>query len=124
VKRRQLRRVALFGARVTMETQMFGALENVGALPNEDVEVAGLSPQETDQIASTYVRIVENARASDEDYNALRSLAHTLVERETLDAIIIAGTDLSFVFNPENTDFPHPDGARVHVEAIMAELLR
>jgi aspartate racemase len=116
VTRRQLRRVALFGARVTMETQMFGAVQNV--------EVVTPRPEEVDQIAAIYVRVVEEARASNEDYDTLRSLAHRLIEREKLDAIIFAGTDLTFVFNPENTDFPHLDGARVHIAAIMAELLR
>jgi aspartate racemase len=116
LKRQGVRRVALFGARVTMETQMFGGLH--------DVDVIAARPEELDRVASIYVRVVEEARASDEDYNALRSLAHTLIEREKLDAIIFAGTDLAFVFNGENTDFPHVDGARVHLKAIMAELLR
>ena len=95
-----------------------------GILQEDGVEVVPPRPEEADRIASTYERVVEAASASDEDYNALRSLAHSLIEREKLDAIILAGTDLSFVFNPENTDFPHIDGARVHLEAIMAELVR
>lgn len=115
VKRRQLCRVALFGARVTMETQMFGQLR--------EVEVVTPRPEEMDRIAGIYTRVVEEAHASDEDYSALRSLAQRLIEREKLDAIIFAGTDLAFVFNPENTDFPHVDGARVHIEAIMSKLL-
>jgi aspartate racemase len=118
VKRRDLRRVALFGARVTMETQLFGALRN------EDVDVIPAKLEEADRIASIYGRVVETTRASAEDYDALRSLAHTLIERERLDAIIFAGTDLAFVFNPENTDFPHVDGARIHLKAIMTELVR
>jgi aspartate racemase len=118
VKRRGLRRVALFGARVTMETQLFGSLQDA------HVDVITARPEEVDRIASIYVRVVEDARASAEDYETLRSLAHTLIERERLDAIIFAGTDLAFVLNPENTDFPHVDGARVHLKAIMSELLR
>jgi aspartate racemase len=47
---------------------------------------------------------------------------HSLIRREKLDGIVLAGTDLAFVFNPTNTDFPHVDGARVHVEAIMREI--
>jgi aspartate racemase len=116
LKRRGLRRVALFGARVTMETQRFGRLQ--------DVDVVTARPEEVDRIAVIYVRVVEEARATDEDYRALRLLAHTLIEREKLDAIIFAGTDLAFAFNPENTDFPHVDGARVHIKAIMSELVR
>lgn len=116
VKRQHLRRVALFGARVTIETRMFGRLQ--------DVDVITPTPQEVDRIAAVYGHVVEKGHASDENYNALRSLAHILIEREKLDAIIFAGTDLAFVFNPENTDFPHIDGARVHLKAIMSELIR
>lgn len=122
VKRRGLRRVALFGARVTMETQMFGRLQDQHE--DADVEVVAPRPEELNRIAAIYARVVEQARASDEDHGALAALAHTLIEREKLDAIIFAGTDLAFVFNTENTEFPHVDGARVHLKAIMSELLR
>jgi aspartate racemase len=114
VERRRLRRVALFGARVTMETQMFGGLQGA--------EVIMPRPDEIDAIAQIYGRVVEEARASNEDFNRLRTLAHTLIERERLDGIILAGTDLAFVFNPGNADFPHLDGARVHLDAIMRQI--
>jgi aspartate racemase len=114
VEKKRFRRVALFGARVTMETHLFGRLS--------DTEVIMPSRDEVDLIAEAYVRVVEEARASDEDFNLLRTLAHTLNERERLDGIVLAGTDLAFVFNPSNTDFPHVDGARVHIEAIMQQI--
>jgi aspartate racemase len=115
VERRRFRRVALFGARVTMETKMFGELRGVDVImPTAD---------EIDTIADIYARVVEEACASQEDYIRLRTLAHTLIEREGLDGIVLAGTDLAFVFNPGNTDFPHLDGARVHVEEIMRKIV-
>jgi aspartate racemase len=114
VERRGLQRVAIFGARVTVETKLFGRLQNV--------DVVTPSPREVDLQSKLYVRIVEEEQASGEDYANLRALAHTLIDRERLDAILLAGTDLSFVFNPENTDFPHLDGARTHIDAIMREL--
>ncbi len=115
VVRRKLQRIAIFGARVTMETKLFGRLQNCA-------EVVAPKAHEVDCVSDAYVRIVENERASDEDYKALRDLAHTLVERERLDAILLAGTDFSFVFNPSNTDFPHLDGARAHIDAIMDKI--
>ena len=51
VERRRLRRIALFGARVTMETQMFGKLA--------ETEVIMPTPEEVDTIANIYVRVVE-----------------------------------------------------------------
>ena len=115
VERRRLRRVALLGARVTMETQMFGRLRGT--------EVIMPTQEEVDTIANIYVRVVEEAQISPEDFERLRALAHTLIKRERLDGIILAGTDLAFVFNPANTDFPHVDGARVHIESIMREIV-
>lgn len=115
VVRRGLRRIAIFGARVTMETKLFGRLENCAEVISPRVE-------EIDRIHETYVSVVEAEQASPEEYEALRSLAHTLVERERLDAILLAGTDLAFVFHPSNTDFPHLDGARTHIEAIMKQI--
>jgi aspartate racemase len=114
VERRRLRRVALFGARVTMETQMFGKLHHT--------EVIMPTLEEIDVIASVYSRVVEEARVSSADFEHLRTLAHTLIERERLDGIVLAGTDLAFVFDPSNADFPHLDGARVHIEAIMRQI--
>jgi aspartate racemase len=114
VEKRQFRRVALFGARVTIDTQMFGMLPNI--------EVITPTRDEVDLITNTYARVVAEARASDEDFGCLRTLAHTLIEREQLDGIVLAGTDLAFVFNPTNTDFPHVDGARVHIEEIMRQI--
>ena len=111
VWRRKPHRVAIFGARVTEETKLFGRLQNA--------DVITPSPAEVDLLGSLYVRIVEEEHASEADYATLRALAHTLIDRERLDAILLAGTDLSFVFNPENTDFPHLDGARAHFDAIM-----
>ena len=115
VERRRLRRVAPLGARVTMETQMFGRLHRT--------EVIMPTQEEVDTIANIYVRVVEEAQISPEDFERLRALAHTLIKRERLDGIILAGTDLAFVFNPANADFPHVDGARVHIESIMREIV-
>jgi aspartate racemase len=114
VERRRFRRVALFGGRVTIETGMFGVLEGT--------EVVLPAADEIDDITAIYGRVVESGRASDEEFSRLRNLAHTLIERERLDGIVLAGTDLAFVFNPENTDFPHIDGARVHIDAILREI--
>ncbi|HEX6495916.1 MAG TPA: aspartate/glutamate racemase family protein [Acidobacteriaceae bacterium] len=113
--RRTLQRVAVFGARVTMETGLFGRLQGC--------DVIAMHRDETDLVSELYPRIVEEGKASSEDYEQLRSLAHKVIERENLDAVVLAGTDLAFVFNEENADFPHLDGARVHIKAIMDELL-
>ena len=115
VKRRNFRRVAVFGARVTMETKLFGAL-------SDQAEVIVPALPDLDLISESYKRIVESEAATTAEIATLRSLAHGLIARERLDGILLAGTDWSFVFNAENADFPHVDGARAHIQAIMREL--
>jgi aspartate racemase len=115
VHRRSLQRIAVFGARVTMETGLFGMIRGC--------DVIGLKSEETDLVSNAYTRIVEDGKASPSDREQLRLFAHTVIERDNVDAIVLAGTDLSFVFDERNTDFPHVDGARVHIKAIMDELL-
>jgi aspartate racemase len=45
------------------------------------------------------------------------------MERDGVEAIILAGTDLAVLFNESNTDFPHIDCARVQLDAIMRRAL-
>jgi aspartate racemase len=115
IQTRQLKRVALFGTRFTMESRMFGQLPGV--------EVVVPRPDEVDLIHVAYVQIVNAGCGTEEHYQGLRAIAHALCERERVEAVVLAGTELSLIFNETNTDFPHIDGARVHLAAIMRDLL-
>ena len=113
---KNFRRVSIFGTRFAIEKKMFGQM------PQAEIVLPG--PEEINVIHETYLEMANAGRGTKEQYERLRSLAFQLIERERLDGIVLAGTDLSLVFNESNTDFPHVDGARVHLDAIMRELLR
>ena len=113
---RVIHRVALYGTRFTIESKMFGRLAEV------EVEVVSPSPVEIEMIHAIYVALATSGSANQAQFQTLRAIAHTLVKRERLDAIILAGTDLSLLFNQANTDFPHIDSARVHIDEIMRQL--
>jgi aspartate racemase len=115
LRERKLKRVALFGTRFTMETGLFGRLQ--------EFELVKPRPAEIDFIHQTYLQLVDVGSGTEPQYLALRQLAHTLIKRDHVEAIILAGTELSLVFTPSNLDFPHLDGARLHLDAIMRELL-
>lgn len=108
---RKVKRVALLGTRFTVETGMFGRLQGVEVIPPEAGEI--------DEIHSAYLEIVSAGRGTEGLYQRLRRIAHRLCERDGVETIILAGTELSLVFHPENTDFPCIDGARLHLDAIM-----
>jgi aspartate racemase len=111
---RKVRRVAIFGTRFVIESDLFGALSGV--------EVVRPGPQEVDLIHKTYVDLAATGEPSAEKHEKLTSLAHRLVTRDRVDAILLAGTDLTLLFDESNTDFPHVDCAGLHIREIMREV--
>lgn len=107
---RQLRRVALFGTRFAIESRLFGQLT--------DVEVVTPQPDEVDYIHATYLQLVSAGIGLESHRHGLGRLAHRLMERDRVQAVILAGTELALVFNETNADFPHVDAARLHLNAI------
>jgi aspartate racemase len=113
IRARGLKRVALFGTRSTIESRMFGRLGAEVVMPSAD-EIA--------RIHNTYLDVLYD-RSTPAQIDALRDLAHTLMSREGAEAVLLAGTDLSMVFNEGNTGFPTIDCAGVHIAAITKRLL-
>jgi aspartate racemase len=112
---RAARRVAVFGTRFVMESALFGEVN--------EVEIIKSRPHEVDYIHNTYVELARTGEGSAEQHRNLTALAHTLIKRDGVDAIILAGTDLALLFNGTNTDFPYIDCAALHLQAILNELL-
>jgi aspartate racemase len=113
LERRQLRRVALFGHRHVIETDLYGALPGV--------DVVRPRPDETAAIARTYAAVVSRGGVS-KDRALFRDIAEELCRRERLDAIVLAGTDLSILFESEEPGFPAIDCSQIHIRAITQRL--
>jgi aspartate racemase len=86
-----LKRVALFGTRFTIETGMFGQFSGLDVITPKGDEI--------DFIHGTYLQIVAAGCGTDQQYQGLRQVAHTLIERDGVEAIVLAGTELSLIFN-------------------------
>lgn len=108
------RRVAIFGTRYVITAELFGALK--------EVEVIRPKPDEVDIIHDAYVDLAATGKGSTEKHETLTALAKTLIHRDGVDAIILAGTDLTLLFNETNTDFPHVDCAALHIAEILQRL--
>jgi len=112
--RRAARRVAIFGTRFVIASELFGAVK--------DVEFLRPKPEEVDLIHDTYIELAATGKGSQEKHDNLTALAKMLVRRDRVDAILLAGTDLTLLFDESNTDFPHVDCAALHIEAILQSL--
>jgi aspartate racemase len=112
---RAAKRVAVFGTRYVMESELFGLAGGV--------QIIKTTPEETDLVHKIYVELTRVRKGTDEQHRKLTALAQTLCRRDGAEAILFAGTDLSLVFNEGNTDFPHIDCAALHVQAIVDGML-
>lgn len=112
---RAVQRVALFGTRFAIESELFGQVDQV--------EFILPKPEEIDYIHKTYVEVALTGTGSADQHKGLTVLAHTILRREKVDAIVLAGTDLVVLFNSSNTDFPAIDCAELHIQAILNHIL-
>jgi aspartate racemase len=107
-------RVALFGTRPVMETELFGRLRN-GMIVKP-------GPDECQLIHDTYLDVVRGRGSKPEQTKLLRDLAGTLKKRDGVEAIVLAGTELSVLFDGEEMGFNGIDCARLHIAAIVSRL--
>jgi aspartate racemase len=105
IRARGYRRVALFGTRFVVESRLFGMLE----------EIEVVVPEQVEAIHQAYMRTVEGGTEG-------RAILSRIARELPVDAIVLAGTDLALIFDETNTDFPHVDGAKAHIEAIVRRL--
>ena len=110
VKARKLSRVALFGTRYVVESDMYGRLHGVDVVRPRAPEITF--------IHDAYSALARNGQASEDDRRRLVALANELHNRDGVEAIVLAGTDFAVMFNEENTPFPHVDCARAHIDVI------
>jgi len=114
LQERRLSKVALFGTRFVVESDMYGRLQGVDVVRPRESELAF--------IHDAYTQLAHSGRTSEEHRERFVSLADTLQKRDGVEAIVLAGTDFSLMFNAGNTPFPHVDCTRAHIAVIMRAL--
>jgi len=111
VRERRLAKVALFGTRFVIESDLYSRLGGVDVVrPRSD---------EIDFVHSAYSHLAHTTTVSADDRRQFVALADTLQTRDGVEAILLAGTDFALMFDPSNTPFPHVDCARVHIDAVL-----
>ena len=113
LRRRKTRRVALMGSVFTVQGSLWGQLAGV--------EIVKPQPDEVAFIGQAYQRILDGkSEASDAD--KLRRIAADLQRRDGVELVLLAGTDLTVMFDEASAGFPCLDVARLHIDAIVEKL--
>jgi aspartate racemase len=115
LKRRKTTRIALMGSVFTVQGSLWGQLAGV--------EIVKPQPDEIAFIGQAYQRILDGKSARD-DADRLRRIAADLQRRDGVEAVLLAGTDLTMMFDEASAGFPCLDVARLHIEAIVERLVQ
>lgn len=116
LEQRGLRRIALFGTRFVIESDLYGALP-------PSIEVVRPKVDEIARIDHLYRSYAVNRQGGPQERDEFTRIANELCRREHLDAVILAGTDLSALFEGHEPAFPFVDASQVHIAAIMERLI-
>jgi aspartate racemase len=111
IRERKLSRVALFGTRFVVESDLYGRLAGVDVVRPRENELAF--------IHNAYTQMAHTGVASAAHREQFVALADTLRQRDGVEAVVLAGTDFALMFNDADTPFPHVDCTRAHIDVIM-----
>jgi aspartate racemase len=116
---RRLTRLGLFGTRFTMQGDFY---------PNvfDRVAVAVIRPSADEQarIHDIYTNELIAGVFRDESRASLLNIVSAMQAREKLDGLILGGTELPLLLRGHESGVPFLDTAQLHVERIVAEILR
>jgi aspartate racemase len=108
-------RVALFGTRYVIESDLFGALS--------DIDVVRPSDEEITLIGDIYKGLALRGHGTPDDIEMLTRIGVAICDRERVEKIVLAGTDLSMLFESEAPRFPAIDSSEAHLRTLV-ELMR
>jgi aspartate racemase len=111
IRERRLSRVALFGTRFVVESDLYGRLAGVDVVRPREPEL--------EFVHHAYTRMAHTGVAPADHREQFVALADMLRRRDGVDAVVLAGTDFALMFNDANTPFPHVDCTRAHIDVIM-----
>jgi aspartate racemase len=114
IRARKLSRVAMFGTIFSMQGSFWGQLAGV--------EIVKPRPGEMEFVGQAYQRILDTQAGNAADTAELRRIAAELQRRDGVEAILLAGTDLTVIFDEASAGFPCIDLARLHIDAIVDRL--
>lgn len=112
---RSVRRAVILGTKFVINSALFGMVH--------PVEIVPWKANEVDTIHRNYAELARTGRGTDAQYKELSELAARIRERDRVDAILLAGTDLSLLFDESNTNFPSVDCSVLHLKFILRRLL-
>ena len=117
LSRRGARRITILGTQFVMRSDMYGRLDGF--------EVIRLAADALDLVHTNYMKIAAAGavEGSGADVEGMRAVAQACVRDQGVEAVVLAGTELSLAFQEADCGFPALDCARAHLDAMIARAM-
>jgi aspartate racemase len=110
IEARGLKRIGIIGTRTVMETRFYGRIANAEIVPPSEPDLS--------DVHQAYVSMAASGVVTEEQRSIFNSVSHRLLEEQSVEAIMLGGTDLALAFNEQTAEFPLVDCAGIHADAI------
>lgn len=109
------KKIGILGTRTVMQSRFYGGISSAAIEPPKG--------EQLDHVHNAYVTMAAAGYANEDQRRVFENACITLLEDETVEAILLGGTDLALVYQQGNTDFPVIDCAAIHCEAVIKRAL-
>ena len=111
VENRGYKKIGIPGTKQVMETRFHSAVQSAEMVLPERSLLEGAH--------KAYVKMATSGHASDGQKLVFEKACNQYIIKNKVDAVMLGGTDLALVYNPNNVDFALVDCAAVHVEELF-----
>lgn len=119
VKRRKMRRIALFGTRYTMQGAFYPKV-----FSRDGIELVTLDSEDQNYVHDKYMTELVNGVFLPETRTGLLEIADRLRQRQQIEGLVLAGTELPLLLNDESHNgLPILNTTKIHVEAAVNEMM-
>lgn len=117
--RLNLKKIALFGTRFTMQGRFYPEV-----FSKARIALVVPEPDEQTYIHDNYMNDLVHGIILPETHDRLLAILDTMKERDGIEGLILGGTELSLIIkDAEHNGIPVLDTTKIHVDAIVAQLL-
>ena len=118
-KAQNLKRLALFGTRYTMQANFYPKV-----FKREGIELLVPDPRDQDYIHDKYMNELVPGKFLAETRAGLLAIVDRMKAKSDIDGVILAGTELPLILrDPDHNGIPFLDTTKTHVEATVDRML-
>lgn len=118
-KSQNLKRLALFGTRYTMQANFYQKV-----FSREGIELLRPDPHDQDYLHHKYFSELVPGKFFPETRAGLLAIVDRMKTKSEIGGVILAGTELPLILrDPEHNGIPFLDTTKIHCEAAVAEML-